>query len=60
MSEETNVYKIKFNNSKLETKTESTQLIIKPSVMEKGKRIAKANNISFNEMVSQLIEAIEE
>ncbi|MCF0113749.1 MAG: hypothetical protein HUJ56_00235 [Erysipelotrichaceae bacterium] len=59
---EDKAYKTNFNFKKNDTEIKSAKKLVtlKPSVLAKGERIAKANKISFNEFIARLIEGIEE
>lgn len=43
---------------KKEAKTKRVNLVIQPSLYEKAQEVAKANGVSFNEMITQLLRQI--
>lgn len=61
-TENINTKNVAFNVGvqKKETKSKRVNLVLQPSLYERAQAFADANNISFNEMVSQLLQQLTE
>ena len=47
-----------FDKPEKETKSKRVNLVLQPSLYEEAQNVAKANGISFNEMVTQILKQI--